>query len=426
MNRRYFIGSAVAAASAVRRAYPASDKVNLAIMGVRGRGRNLTGVFAQLPDANISCFCEVDPRVIPRAAKILQDAGRPQPKVITDIRRALDDRSIDAVVIATPDHWHAPATILACEAGKDVYVEKPASHNLREGRLMIDAARRHKRIVQLGTQARSRASTQRAIGIVRSGRIGKVLAAKAWDVQLRDNIGHKPDSPVPAGVDYDTWTGVAPALPFNENRFHYTWHWNWNYGTGDAGNDGVHQIDMARWALGVDAPTEVSGWGGKMFFDDDQQTPDTINVTYRYPGSRMLMFEMRIWNPYGMDGQENGVAVYGTEGMVHIGRWERAWGYKIFDTKGKLVSQEEDPKDDPHGDTHGRNFIDCVKSRQAPNAEIEIGHTSSMHSHLANILTRTGRNFKFDPKTETIPGDAEANQLLRREYRKHWATPRNV
>jgi predicted dehydrogenase len=426
MNRRYFIGSAVAAASVVRRAYPASDKVNLAIMGVRGRGRNLTGVFAQLPDAEISCFCEVDPRVVSRAAKILQDAGRPQPKVITDIRRALDDKSIDAVVIATPDHWHAPATILACDAGKDVYVEKPASHNLREGRLMIEAARRRKRIVQLGTQARSRASTQRAIEIVRSGRIGKVLAAKAWDVQLRDNIGHKPDTPVPAGVDYDTWTGAAPALPFNENRFHYTWHWNWNYGTGDAGNDGVHQIDMARWALGVDAPTDVGGWGGKMFFDDDQQTPDTINVTYRYPGSKMLMFEMRIWNPYGMDGQDNGVAVYGTEGMVHIGRWERAWGYKIFDSKGKLVTKEEDPKDDPHGDTHGRNFIDCVKSRQAPNAEIEIGHTSSLHSHLANILTRTGRNFKFDPKTETIPGDPEANKLLRREYRKHWATPRNV
>jgi predicted dehydrogenase len=414
------------AAAAARRAYPASDKVNLVIMGVRGRGRNLTGVFSQLPDANISYFCEVDPRVIPRAAKILEDAGRPRPKVITDIRRALDDKSIDAVVIATPDHWHAPATILACDAGKDVYVEKPASHNLREGRLMIEAARRHQRIVQLGTQSRSRASTQRAIELIRSGKIGKVMAAKAWDVQLRDNIGHKPDSPVPEGVDYDTWTGVAAALPFNENRFHYNWHWNWNYGTGDAGNDGIHQIDMARWALDVGAPTEVSGWGGKMFFDDDQQTPDTINVTFRYPGSKMLMFEMRIWNPYGMDGQQNGVAVYGSDGMVHIGRWERAWGYKVFDSKGKLVTKEEEAKDDPHGDTHGRNFIDCVKSRQAPHAEIEIGHTSSIHSHLANILARTGRNFKFDARTEIIPGDAEANKLLRREYRKHWATPRNA
>ena len=424
MNRRYFMGSAVAAAA--RRMSAASDRVNLAIMGVRGRGRNLTAVFSQLPDANISYLCDVDPRVVPRAAKILQDAGRPQPKAISDIRRALDDKSIDAIVIATPDHWHAPATILACDAGKDVYVEKPASHNLREGRLMIEAARRNRRIVQLGTQSRSRASTQRAVEYIHSGKIGKVLAAKAWDVQLRDDIGHKPDSPVPEGVDYDTWTGVAQPLPFNANRFHYTWHWNWNYGTGDAGNDGIHQIDMARWALGVGAPTEVGGWGGKMFFDDDQQTPDTINATFRYPGGKMLMFEMRIWNPYGMDGQENGVAVYGSEGMVHIGRWERAWGYKVFDRKGKLMDKTEEARDDPHGDTHGRNFIDCVKSRKAPNAEIEIGHTSSMHSHLANILVRTGRNFKFDPKTETIPGDAEANRRLRREYRKHWATPRDV
>ena len=416
----------MAVAAARSRAVAASDKVNLAVMGVRGRGRNLIGVFCGLPDAQISYFCDVDPGVIPRVAKIVSDAGRPQPKVISDIRRALEDKSVDAVVIATPDHWHSPATILACDAGKDVYVEKPASHNLREGRLMIDAARRNKRIVQLGTQARSRASTQRAIEIVRSGKIGKVMAAKAWDVQLRANIGHKSDGPAPAGVDYDTWIGAAPALPFNENRFHYNWHWHWNFGTGDAGNDGVHQIDMARWALGVDAPTDVAGWGGKMFFDDDQQTPDTINVTYRYPGSKMLIFEMRIWNPYGMDGQDNGVAVYGTEGMVHIGRWERAWGYKVFDSKGKLVNKEEEAKDDPHGDTHGRNFVDCVKSRQAPNAEIEIGHTSSLHSHLANIVARTGRNFRFDPKTETIPGDAEANKLLRREYRKHWATPRNA
>jgi predicted dehydrogenase len=426
MNRRNFLRSAGMIAAAAGRAPAASDKINIAVMGVRGRGRNLTGVFCGLPDVNVSYFCEVDPRVIPRAAKIVADAGRPQPKVISDIRRALDDKSIDAVVIATPDHWHAPATILACDAGKDVYVEKPASHNLREGRLMIEAARRNQRIVQLGTQSRSRASTQRAIEYIRSGKIGKVLAAKAWDVQLRENIGHKSDSAVPAGLDYDTWMGVAPALPFNENRFHYNWHWNWNYGTGDAGNDGIHQLDMARWALGVDAPIAASGSGGKLFFDDDQQTPDTINVSYRYPGNKMLLFEMRIWCPYGMDGQDNGVAVYGSDATVHIGRWERAWGYKIFDAKGKLVSKEEEGKDDPHGDTHARNFVNCVKSRQAPNAEIEVGHTSTIHCHLANIVVRTGRNLQFDTATETIVGDAEANKLLRRQYRKHWATPAKV
>src|ERR1051325_11143236 len=282
MNRRNFLQATAIAAAAAGRGSAASDKVNIAIMGVRGRGRNLTGVFCNLPDVNVQYFCEVDPRVIPRVAKVVEAAGRPQPKVISDIRRALDDKNIDAIVIATPDHWHAPATILGCDAGKDVYVEKPASHNLREGRLMIDAARRNKRIVQLGTQSRSRASTQAAIEFIRSGKIGKVIAAKAWDVQRREDIGHKSDSAVPAGVDYDTWMGAAPALPFNENRFHYNWHWNWNFGTGDAGNDGIHQLDMARWALGVDAPVEASGSGGKIYFDDDQQTPDTINVTYRY------------------------------------------------------------------------------------------------------------------------------------------------
>jgi predicted dehydrogenase len=423
MNRRNFLQSAALGAAAISKTTAASDRMNIAIMGVRGRGRNLTGVFSKLPDVNISYFCEVDPRVIPRVAKIVDDAGRPQPKVISDIRRALDDKNIDAIVVATPDHWHAPATILACDAGKDVYCEKPASHNLREGRLMIEAARRNHRIVQLGTQSRSRASTQRAIEYIRSGKIGTVHAAKAWDVQLRDNIGHKNDSPAPAGVDYDTWTGVAPALPFNENRFHYNWHWHWNFGTGDAGNDGIHQLDMARWALGVGAPVSVSGSGGKLFFDDDQQTPDTINVTYKYPGNKMLIFEMRIWCPYGMEGQENGVAVYGSEATVQIGRWERAWGYKVFDKKGKLVSKEEEGKDDPHGDAHARNFVSSVKSRQAPNAEIEIGHTSTIHCHLANIVARTGRNLQFDAAKETIVGDADATKLLSREYRKHWATP---
>jgi predicted dehydrogenase len=285
---------------------------------------------------------------------------------------------------------------------------------------MIEAARSNKRIVQHGTQARSRPSTQRAIAYVQSGKIGKVLMAKAWDVQLRDDIGHKEDSPVPKGVDYDTWTGPALPLPFNENRFHYHWHWHWNYGTGDAGNDGVHQIDMARWALGVDAPTEVTGMGRKIFFQDDQQTPDTMNISFNC-GSKTIIFEMRIWNPYAMEGVENGVAVYGSEGMVQIGRWAGKSGFKVFDRKGQEVLF--DNANEP--DAHARNFIDCIRSRQAPNAEIELGHVSTTYAHLANIVARTGRQLKFDPKTETILGDAEANRYLKRQYRKHWATPRD-
>lgn len=421
MNRRHFITSAITASAFIKhRTVAASDKVNLAVIGVRSRGKALATGFAALPDVNVAYVCDVDEGVLDAAAQAVEQRAGKRPQLIGDLRRVLDDKTIDAVVIAAPDHWHAPATILACDAGKDVYVEKPCSHNLREGRLMIEAARRNKRIVQHGTQSRSRPSTQRAVAYIQSGKIGKVLMAKAWDVQLRDDIGRKADSPVPKGVDYDTWTGVAPLLPFNENRFHYNWHWHWNYGTGDAGNDGVHQIDMARWALGVEAPNEVSGMGRKLFFQDDQQTPDTMNITFSC-GDKALMFEMRIWNPYQMEGVGNGVAVYGSEGMVHIGRWGGKWGFKVFDRKGKEVLFDE--ANEP--DTHARNFVDCIRSRQAPNAEIEIGHTSTTFAHLAHIVARTGRNLRFDAKTETILGDAEASRYLRRQYRKYWATPRD-
>ena len=425
MNRRYFLmQTAAVGAGIAKRAVAASDKINVAMIGVRGQGRHLTGKFAQQHDVNILYLCDVDENVYGNAAKVVEEKTGKRPPHISDLRKVLDDKNVNAVVIATPDHWHAPATILACDAGKDVYVEKPASHNLREGRLMVDAARRNKRIVQLGIQSRSRPSTIRAIELVKSGKLGKPLMAKAWDVQLRDHIGHKEDSTVPKGVDYDTWIGPAVHVPFNENRFHYKWHWNWNTGTGDIGNDGVHQLDMARWALGLDRPKEVSGMARKLFFDDDQQTPDTMNITYNY-NDRVLMYEMRIWNPYEMEGQGNGVAVYGTNGFIHIGRWNREWGYKVYDDKGKLALDQSKNENDMD-DAHPRNFLDCVKSRNAPNAEIEIGHTSSTLCHLGNIVARANRSIKFDPASETITGDSEASKLLRREYRKHWSVPKNV
>jgi predicted dehydrogenase len=353
----------------------------------------------------------------------MRKLGLPKAKEATDMRRLLEDKELNAVVVATPDHWHAPATILACDAGKDVYVEKPASHNIREGRLMIDAARRNSRIVQLGTQSRSRASTIRAIEYIRSGQIGKPLMAKAWNIQLRNNIGHKPDGPVPPGVDYETWLGPAPWIPFNENRFHYNWHWHWHFGTGDAGNDGAHQIDIARWALGSGYPTRASGMGRKVFFDDDQQTPDTMNVTFDYPDGKALIWEMRIWNPYGMNEIENGVGVYGTEGMVHIGRYNRKWGWKAFDKDGKLV-KHDDAGDGDEG--HQKNFVECVRSRKLPNADIMEGHLSTLHCHLANIVARSGRNVTFDQGTETILNDQEANLYVSRSYRTHWGTPKPV
>jgi predicted dehydrogenase len=420
MNRRYFFGVSAAAAAATRvKAAPPSDQVNVGIIGVGGRGRALIGDFHRVPGASIRQICDADQSSLEKAAAVIQKAGLPQPQTTNDMRRLLEDKSIDAVVISTPDHWHAPAAILACDAGKDVYVEKPPSHNIREGRLIIDAARRNNRIVQVGTQARSRPSTLRAIEFIRGGKIGRVLMAKAWNVQLRENIGHTEDGPVPAGVDYETWLGPAPWIPFNENRFHYKWHWHWHFGTGDAGNDGAHQIDMARWALGAGYPRSVSGWGRKVFFDDDQQTPDSMAVTFDY-GDKALMWEMRIWNPYGMDGTDNGVAVYGTDGVVHIGRYNRRWGFKVFDRKGALV--QHDDGQDP--ENHQTNFVESVRSRKLPSADIGIGHMSAVHCHLANIVSRTGRNLRFDAGTETVIDDAEANLYVRRTYRTHWGSPK--
>jgi predicted dehydrogenase len=423
MNRRTFL-SASAGAALAGKAASANDRVEVAVIGVRGQGRGLARGFSAFDDVNVRYLCDVDERVYDRTAGEVAEVCGSRPKYVKDLRTVLDDAAVDAVAIATPDHWHAPATILACDAGKDVYVEKPASHNLREGRLMVEAARRNDRVVQLGTQSRSRPSTLKAIELVHSGKIGPVLMAKAWDVQLRDDIGHQEDSPPPPEVDFDTWTGPAPMLPFNENRFHYKWHWNWNYGTGDMGNDGVHQLDIARWALGVDSPLRVSGMGRKVFFKDDQQTPDTMNLTFDF-GEKLIQFELRIWNPYGMNEQANGVAVYGTEGMIHIGRWPKQWGYRLYDRKGKLMEDTSKASSDP-GTAHLRNFIDCVKSRKKPNAEIAVGHRSSSLCHLGNIVARSGRNIRFDGESEQIVGGGPVSAMLKRTYRDHWSVPKGV
>lgn len=417
MERRYFLfGALGAAVVGPARAAAQPEPVRVGVIGVRGRGAGLAAEFAALPDCEVAYLCDVDSRVFEPALKAVAAAKRPRPKVESDLRKLLDDPALQAVIIATPDHWHAAAAILACQAGKDVYVEKPASHNFREGEWMIDAARSHKRVMQVGTQSRSHPAVRDAIAELRAGRIGKVLQAKAWNVQRRADIGRRKDSPPPSEVDFDAWTGPAPMLPFNENRFHYNWHWHWNYGTGDAGNDGVHQLDVARWALDAGLPDEVHGTAGKLFFEDDQQTPDTMNMTFQYPG-KSLIWEMRIWAPYGMEGTTNTVAVYGSEGMMQIGT---SW-FRVYDRTGKLA-QLRDNRGEGFG--HARNFIDCVRSRARPNADIEIGHISAGLAHLANIVARTGRPIRWDAERRRARDDRQASELLGREYRDHWSKPK--
>ncbi len=372
-------------------------------------------------------MCDPDAKRLGEAAK---QAGIDASCAVTDMRRLLDNKSIDAVVIATPDHWHTPAVLLALEAGKHVYVEKPCSQNFRESQLLLEASRDSDRIVQHGTQQRSSSHTRDAMAMLRDGVIGKVLVARAWNVQLRPNIGHAHPSEPPRGVDYDLWVGPAEFEPFQANRFHYNWHWWYQFGTGDIGNDGTHEIDMARWGLGVDTlPSKVAAIGGKYFDDDDQQFPDTATCIFEYPGDgkvghrRQLIFEMRIWStnyPYNCD---NGVEFIGTEGKMMLSKRGKL---EILGPRNKVIKQErfEFAKNMEHMD----NFLATIRSGGSPNAPIEEAHRSVALVHLANIAVRTGRSLAFDPNREQIVGDDEANRLLKCTYRQggHWAIPSGV
>jgi len=398
----------------------ANEKVVVGLIGCGGRG---PGVAREMGGAAFVCDPDTD-RLASAAKKFNVDSSN----AVTDMRRIFDNKSVDAVIIATPDHWHAPAALLALEAGKHVYVEKPCSHNFRESQLLVEAARRYKRVVQHGTQSRSKGTVADAIQMLREGIIGDVLMAKAWNIQRRKNIGHEKPSDPPPGVDYDAWVGPAEFVAFQKNRFHYTWHWWYNFGTGDMGNDGTHEIDYARWGLGVETfPTKIAGLGTKLFFDDDQEFPDTQTVVFDYPGDgkvgsrRQLIFEMRIWStnaPYDCD---NGAEFYGTKGRMFL---TKRGNVEIFDEKNQKV--EAKAKNPPQLLGHQEDFIDAIKTGRKPNADMEIAHHSVALVHLGNIACRLGRLLNFDPKTEQIAGDEEASRLLKRTYRKegHWAIPK--
>jgi len=413
------------------RALGANERIRVGIIGCGGRAQSLARGFNGPGESEIAYVCDPDADRANAMAKSLSEGnGQDAPRAVDDLRKVLDDRSVHAVVVATPDHWHAPAAIMACDAGKHVYVEKPCSHNLREGRLLVEAARRNERVVQHGTQSRNSEMIADAVQMLREGIIGDVLVAKAWNIQKRDNIGHAEPSEAPASVDYDMWLGPSPHMPFQANRFHYKWHWWHNFGTGDMGNDGAHEIDYARWGLGVEThPTRISGLGGKYFFDDDQQFPDTQQVAFEYPGDgavgqkKMLIWEMRIWStsyPYNVD---SGAEFYGTAGKMFVSKRGKlqlfGHGTKRIDAKlkgepAKLLSHVDD-------------FLDAIRTNRRPNADIKLGHLSASLCHLGNISTRLGRSLEFDPQTETIAGDDEASRMLSRTYRgDHWAVPKGV
>jgi predicted dehydrogenase len=431
ITRRNFLqaaGSAMAynsvAGSSLRGATSVAKPV-IGFIGCGGRSKSLLGRFA--PEAEVAWACDPDRE---RAKAFQKNAGARH--VSSDLRQVLDDKSVRAVVVATPDHWHAPAAMMACEAGKHVYVEKPCSHNFREGQLLVDAARRNKVVVQHGTQSRSSQFVASAIQIIREGTIGDVLMAKAWNVQRRRNIGHEKPTPAPTSVDYDTWVGPAEFMPYQSNRFHYDWHWWYNFGTGDIGNDGAHELDIARWGLGVEGlPTTATALGGKYYFDDDQQFPDTATCVYEWPGDgavgqrRQLIFEMRIWSktlPYNCD---TGIEFYGTDGMLFVSKRGKM---QLWDNSNRLVADPKPKETVVVAKNHQVDFLNAIAEGAKPAADIAIGHDSAALIHLANIAVRINRVLHLDPTKEIISGDDEAQAMLSRTYREsgHWAIPKSV
>jgi predicted dehydrogenase len=437
MDRRSLLQSSAAAgvvaalsSIAANKAHAANDKISICMTGVRGRGGSVLSTFASLPDVEVRYVCDLDEPVRESAlARVEQKTGK-RPIGIKDYRKALEDKSLDALALGTPDHWYALPTIHACQAGKDVYVEKPDGHNILEGRTMVAAAKKHGRVVQLGTQSRSGPHLLSCIDYLKTGALGKVRFAKAWESGKQGSIGYPPDSQPPPGFDYDFWLGPAPLRPFNRNRFHGSWRWFFDYGTGDLGNDGVHRLDYARWALGAaltaqgqtlpDLPRAVSSLGGKYYFDDAQEWPDTLMVTYDFAPGCLLTYEMRVWNAYPLHDEPEGAAVHGDNGFVIIGnnRW------RAFDAKGKLIQEMPGGYNNDLG--HVKNFLDCMRSRAKPNADLEtIGHPSSLLCHIGNAAWRAGRVLHFDAATYTFKDDPDANRFLTRpEYRKPWVLPK--
>ncbi|HEY2841202.1 MAG TPA: Gfo/Idh/MocA family oxidoreductase [Pirellulales bacterium] len=414
------LGAAVAALAVcpvARAARSANEQITVGVMGVNGRGKALASVLSAQPDCNVAYICDVDERVLGAGVDAVSSKQAKRPETVTDFRRILDDKSIDGLVIATPDHWHALATIHACQAGKHVLVEKPCSHNIVEGQRMLAAARKYDRLVQVDSQRRSCAALGEMVAFLAAGKIGKIHFARTWIVSQRENIGHAKNEPTPAGVDYDVWLGPAPRREFNKNHFHYRWHWQWEYGTGELGNNGVHGLDLARWGLGVELPTSVVSSGGKYFFDDDQVTPDTQTVCYEYPGLT-LVWEHRTWSPYAMNDSTFGVEFHGEQGVVTTdGRQWWIHRPKQPKEKGSEASGSYEPE-------HQRNWLDAIKGTAQLTAEIEVAATSAALCHLGNISQRVGRKLAWDAKTQHFPAaDADANALLGREYRAAWPLP---
>jgi predicted dehydrogenase len=424
VSRRQFIRTTSAAAIASTALSSmaiagASEKVIVGIMGAsrsnnggNGRGSELALGFAGQKNAEVAYICDVDERHMGKAVEVVAAKQARKPEGVSDFRRIIDDPAVDAIVIATPDHWHAPATIFACAANKHVYVEKPACHNPAEGEMMLAAARKFDRRVQLGTQRRSWPGIIEAMQRIKAGEIGRVLLSHSYYFNNRPTIGRGRAATVPAYLNYNFWQGPAPERGYRDNFLHYNWHWFWHWGTGELGNNGVHYIDLQRWGMGVDYPSRITSAGGKYRYDDDQETPDTHNVSYDF-GDRTIIWQGRSWMGKTPSDPDFDVGFYGDKGSLLI----RGGEYTIYDMAGKEVAKGSGPAGDS---SHQENFLNAIRSGEKLNAEIEEGVKSTLMCHLGNIAHRVGRALNFDTGGRRIKDDADAMGLWSRQYRQGW------
>lgn len=414
-------------AASYNRIIGANDMIRVASMGVNSRGLAVTKNFARQKGCEILYVCDVDKRAAEKCIKTVSDLTGTTPKNQPDFRKALEDKNVDVLMVAAPDHWHAPAAILGCKAGKHIYVEKPCSHNPNEGEILVKAADKYKRVVQMGNQRRSWPNLVNAINEIKNGAIGKPYYAKCWYTNNRASIGIGKATPVPGWLDFDLWQGPAPRRQFKDNLLHYNWHWFWHWGTGEALNNGVHMVDLARWGLGVDYPKKVTSFGGRYCFKDDWETPDTQIINLDFGSKGVISWEGRSCNPAPIEGATTGVIFYGDKGSLMI---DAGNSYKIIDNNKNII---KDVKHTENIDAtnlqnpseildagHIINFFNGIRKNEKLHSPINEGHISTLLVQLGNISVRTGSTLHINPANGHILNNAAANKLWSRQYQPGW------
>jgi predicted dehydrogenase len=405
----------------------ANDRIHIAMMGVNSRGMALADTFSKQENVEIIYVCDVDSRAEAVCSSAIEKIQNKRPKAMTDFRKALEDKELDVLVIAAPDHWHAPAAILATKAGKNVYLEKPCSHNPAEGELLVAAAAKYKNVIQMGNQRRSFPNVVAGIAELKAGAIGRPYFAKTWYCNNRPSIGVGKQTPVPSWLDYELWQGPAPRKPFKDNLVHYNWHWFWHWGTGEALNNGTHFVDLARWGLGVDFPVRVASAGGRYRYKDDWEAPDTQVITMEFNNNTSMTWEGVSCNSRPIEGSGVGVIFTGETGSLRIDGGD---AYKIIDLKGNVVKEvsgkvQVDARNlnNPSGSldaNHIRNFLDAIRVGASLNSDILSGFKSTLLVQLGNISLRSGNALNIDPSNGHIKNDPAAQKLWTREYQKGW------